>query len=124
MHPAKLAASLLVLFAYVLGPAPARAETVNCTPITALPAVITHPGVYCFTGDLITSMPSGSAIDIQANNVVLDLNGFKLGGLGAGTGTTAGRTVPCGPAGQQNWSGGKAPWFGVRLNESRGRRLA
>jgi hypothetical protein len=35
-----------------------------------------------------------------------------------------GRTVPLGPAGQQNRSGGKAPWFGVRLNESRGGRLA
>jgi hypothetical protein len=35
-----------------------------------------------------------------------------------------GRTVPLVPAGQQNRQGGKAPWFGVRLNESRGGRLA
>jgi hypothetical protein len=35
-----------------------------------------------------------------------------------------GRTVPLGPAGQQNRRGGKAPWFGVRFNESRGGRLA
>ena len=35
-----------------------------------------------------------------------------------------GRIVPHGPAGQQNRSGGKAPWFGVRLDESRGGRLA
>ena len=35
-----------------------------------------------------------------------------------------GRTVPFGPAGQQSRLGGKAPWFGVRLNESRGGRLA
>ena len=35
-----------------------------------------------------------------------------------------GRIVPFGPAGQHNQSGGKAPWFGVRLDEPRGRRLA
>ena len=46
-------------------------------------------GVYCFTGDLATAMTSGNAINIETNNVVLDLNGFKLGGLAAGTGTFA-----------------------------------
>jgi len=35
-----------------------------------------------------------------------------------------GRTVPLGPDGQRNRQGGKAPWFGVRINESRGGRLA
>jgi hypothetical protein len=35
-----------------------------------------------------------------------------------------GRMVPFGPAGQHNRSGGKAPWFGVRLDEPRGGRLA
>jgi hypothetical protein len=87
MHTAKLAASLLVLLALVLGATPARAETVNCTPVTALPAVITVQGIHCFTGDLTTAITSGNAIDIQTNNVVLDLNGFKLGGLAAGIGT-------------------------------------
>ena len=87
MHTAKLAASLLVLLALVLGATPARAETVNCTHVTALPAVITGQGVYCFTGDLTTGMTSNAAIDIQTNNVVLDLNGFKLGGLAAGPNT-------------------------------------
>jgi len=66
---------------------PAHAETTNCTAITVLPTVITSQGVYCFTGNLSTSMTSGNAIEIQANNVTLDLNGFKLGGLGAGDGT-------------------------------------
>ena len=89
MHTAKLAASLLVLFTLVLSVTPIHAETVNCTHITTLPAVITVQGVYCFTGDLSTAMTSGLAIDIQTNNVVLDLNGFKLGGLAAGSGTTA-----------------------------------
>ena len=89
MHTAKFSAPLLVLLALVLGPAPARAETVSCTPITSLPAVITVQGIYCFTGHLSTGMTSGNAIDIQTNNVVLDLNGFKLGGLAAGPGTFA-----------------------------------
>jgi hypothetical protein len=35
-----------------------------------------------------------------------------------------GRTVPLAPAGQQNRSGGKAPWFGVGFNGPRGGRLA
>ena len=89
MPIAKLAASLLVLLACVLGAAPARAETVHCTAITTLPAVITVQGVYCFTGDLATAITSGNAIEIQTNNVVLDLNSFKLGGLAAGPGTLA-----------------------------------
>ena len=87
MHTAKLAALLLVLVALVLGTASAQAETVNCTHITALPAVITVQGVYCFTSDLSTAMTTGNAIDIQTNNVILDLNGFKPGGLAAGNGT-------------------------------------
>jgi hypothetical protein len=62
---------------------------VNCTPITVLPAVIIVQGIYCFTGHLATAITSGNAIDIQTNNVVLDLNGFKLGGLAAGLGTNA-----------------------------------
>jgi len=85
----KLTTSLLVLLTLALTATPARAETVNCTAITSLPAAITVQGVYCFTGDLATAMTSGIAIDIQTNNVVLDLNGFKLGGLAAGTGTFA-----------------------------------
>ena len=89
MYTTKIAALLLVLLALAPGAAPARAETVNCTPITALPAIITVQGIYCFTGNLSTAITSGSAIDIQTNNVVLDLNGFKLGGLGAGLGTNA-----------------------------------
>ncbi len=81
---ASLLAALAVLYA-----GPATAETVNCTAITAVPAVITVPGVYCFTKSLVTSIASGIAISIQANNVVLDMNGHRLGGLAAGLGTTA-----------------------------------
>src|SRR5262245_23323546 len=75
--------------AFVLGAVAARVETTQCTPVTSLPAVITVQGVYCLTGDLNTFMMSGSVIEIATNNVVLDLNGHKIGGLAAGTGTTA-----------------------------------
>ena len=90
MHPSKVFAMFLaVALAVALGPTPVRAETVNCTAITTLPAVITTQGIYCFTGHLSTSITSGAAIDIQTNNVIVDLNGFKLGGLAGGFGTTA-----------------------------------
>ncbi|HVC28976.1 MAG TPA: hypothetical protein VNF48_05430 [Gammaproteobacteria bacterium] len=66
-----------------------QAETINCTPITSLPATIMTQGLYCLTGNLATSETSGAAITINANNVTLDLNGWKVGGQGAGTGTQA-----------------------------------
>ena len=63
--------------------------TLVCNPISTLPAVITVQGAYCLTGHLGTAMTSGYAITINTHNVVLDLSGFKLGGLAAGTGTNA-----------------------------------
>lgn len=66
-----------------------QAETINCTPITTLPATITAQGIYCLTGNLATSQSSGNAITINAPNVTIDLNGWKIGGQGAGTGTQA-----------------------------------
>jgi len=67
----------------------ARAETINCTEITAIPRVITVQGVYCLKGNLATSLTSGNMIDIQTNNVTIDFNGFKLGGLAGGASTFA-----------------------------------
>jgi len=74
----------LVLLTLLLAAPGVWAETIDCTPITTLPTIITVQGIYCFTGDLATSMPIGTAIDIQTNNVTIDLNGWKLGGLAAG----------------------------------------
>jgi hypothetical protein len=88
MRTAKLSASLFVLLASGAIARPAHSETLTCTAITTLPAIITQQGIYCLTGNLITSMVVGNAIDIQANSVMLDLNGFKLGGQG-GLGTNA-----------------------------------
>lgn len=67
----------------------AQAEVQDCMEITSLPAVITTQGVHCLKHDLDTSMTSGVAITINTNNVVLDMNGFKLGGMSAGAGTSA-----------------------------------
>ncbi|MDE2235662.1 MAG: hypothetical protein KGL13_02865 [Gammaproteobacteria bacterium] len=66
-----------------------QAETINCTPITALPATITAQGIYCLTHKLGTNMTSGAAITINANNVTIDLNGWKVDDGAAGNGTGA-----------------------------------
>jgi hypothetical protein len=59
---------------------PLDAETVNCTPITAVPMTITAQGVYCFKQHVATNMSTGVAIQVNVNNVILDLNGYKLQG--------------------------------------------
>ena len=65
-----------------------HAETVDCTPITSAPHTITTQGIYCLTGKLATSQTTGHAIEIDANNVTPDLNGWKVGGQAAGTATS------------------------------------
>jgi hypothetical protein len=45
--------------------------------------------VYCLTQRITSGLPSGAAISINSNNVVLDLNDFAIGNLGAGATTTA-----------------------------------
>jgi hypothetical protein len=83
----RLSAALTLLLGLL--PLASQAETLNCTPITSLPTTISTQGLYCLTGNLATAQTSGNAITITANNVTLDLNGWKLGGQAAGTGTTA-----------------------------------
>lgn len=62
----------------------------NCNNfIDSLPATISTQGVWCLRKDLSTSMTSGEAIRIATNNVTIDCNDFKVGGLAAGEGTTA-----------------------------------
>lgn len=75
--------------AVALHAAPAAAETVNCTQITTLPTTLTNQGVYCLKKDLVTSIASGIAITVAANNITIDCNGFKIGGLAAGPATLA-----------------------------------
>jgi hypothetical protein len=60
----------------------------NCTGfITSLPATITTQGTWCLNADLTTAITSGNAITVAANNVTIDCNNFKLGGLAAGAAT-------------------------------------
>jgi parallel beta-helix repeat protein len=93
-RPSIFAPSLcaLLLIPALLSTAPAAhaAESYdNCTGfITSLPTVITTPGTWCMKQDLSTALSSGHAIEIQTNNVTVDCNDFKLGGLAAGLGTT------------------------------------
>lgn len=62
----------------------------NCTNfVTSLPASITTQGTWCLNKNLGTGISSGVAITIAANNVTLDCNNFKIGGLAAGLGTQA-----------------------------------
>ena len=62
----------------------------NCTGfVESLPATISTQGTWCFNQDLSTAMTTGAAITIAANNVTLDCNDFKLGGLAAGAGSGA-----------------------------------
>jgi len=80
--------ALVFLFALVSAPG-ARAEVNNCTQITSLPTTITTQGTYCLKADLSTALASGAAITVATNNVILDCNQFKIGGLAAGLTTTA-----------------------------------
>jgi parallel beta-helix repeat protein len=86
----KLLIPLLVLAGLAAPDARAAQSYDNCVGfITSVPAVITTQGTWCLDRDLATGSASGSAITIQANNVTIDCNHFKLGGLGAGPGTAA-----------------------------------
>ncbi len=67
----------------------AAAETTVCTEITTAPYTINTQGVYCLNANLETNLASGNAITITVNNVVIDLNGHKIGNLAAGQTTTA-----------------------------------
>lgn len=84
-----IAAIARLLFAACLGlallPAPARAAEgfEACTNfITVLPAVISTPGTWCLTQDLSMSEDvSGPGVQIDADDVTLDCNGFRIDSL-------------------------------------------
>jgi len=90
VHPTiRLAALAVLSAALVSAPRPAQAETYQTCAgfIDSLPATISTQGTWCLRGDLSTAMTSGAAITIAANNITIDCNDFKLGGLAAGDGT-------------------------------------
>jgi hypothetical protein len=98
MHALK---GLFLLLGLVIGMRQANAAESydNCAGfIDALPATISTQGVWCLRHDLVTAITSGNAITIDANNVTLDCNGYKVGGLAGGLGT---------------WARGVSVWFKV-----------
>lgn len=91
-HAHAIAGLAAVLAAAMLWPTPARSAQSydNCTgTIEAFPAVISTQGTWCLKSNLTTSMTSGTAITIAGNNITLDCNDFKIGGLAAGVATNA-----------------------------------
>src|SRR5207342_2748301 len=83
---------MLWLLALLLSPGLAKAAESydNCSgTIVSLPATISTQGTWCLKQDLATAITSGAAITINTNNVTIDCNNFKLGGLAAGLGTSA-----------------------------------
>lgn len=66
-----------------------RAFVAHCDPIYELPWTISKHGRYCLVRNLSTAQTSGTAIEIAASDVVLDLFGFKVGGGSAGPATEA-----------------------------------
>lgn len=84
----KIGLAFGLLASLLLAP-PARAEITICTEITSVPFTITTPGIYCLKQNLVnTTDPApaylAGAIEIQADNVTVDLNGFTLSNSLAG----------------------------------------
>ncbi|HEY0661201.1 MAG TPA: right-handed parallel beta-helix repeat-containing protein [Lysobacter sp.] len=76
------------LLAIAVLPVRAAESYDNCKGfIDAVPATISTQGTWCLRKDLSTAMASGAAITVATNNVTIDCNDFKVGGLAAGDGT-------------------------------------
>ncbi len=56
----------------------AHAETTLCTDITALPFTITVQGIYCLKQNLNVNLATGNAITVNAANVTIDFNGWRI----------------------------------------------
>ena len=93
MHRIRLLPVLPILLAgLTIAPASVRAAESydNCTGfIDSLPTTISQQGVWCLRGNLSTAITSGNAITIATNNVTIDCNDFKIGGLAAGDSSNA-----------------------------------
>ena len=87
--PVRLLMGGSLLLAAGMAPGLAFADTTTCTQITSLPRSITTPGTYCLASTLTTAATSGTAIGINANNVVLDCNNNEVIATN-GPGTTMG----------------------------------
>jgi parallel beta-helix repeat protein len=76
----RMTGALLAFF--LLSPAHAAEGADNCTgTIVSLPATISTPGIWCLKRHVYTAITSGAAITIDSDDVTLDCNDFKIGGL-------------------------------------------
>jgi hypothetical protein len=89
IHMARwLLAAALTLHLFLPTTARAAESYDACTNfIQVLPATIASAGTWCFSEHLTTSAVSGNAIKINADNVTIDCNGWRLDGVGGGAGT-------------------------------------
>ena len=84
----KSASAMAVVVCCLVGSRPAAAQVQTCQNTISLPGsqtstyTISAQGVYCLMTDVTVSagFTPTYAIEITANNVVLDLNGHKVGG--------------------------------------------
>ncbi len=75
-----VAAAMAAFLSYAPAISPAHAETTLCTEITALPFTIAVQGVYCLKQNLNVNVSAfnSAAITINAGNVTIDFNGFRV----------------------------------------------
>jgi hypothetical protein len=88
-----ITASWLLLSVAGFASAFETAVDVAATAITKVPYVISAPGNYYLPNDLTFTAPAGTAITIEASQVILDLNGRTLKGTAKGFDTTNGVVV-------------------------------
>ncbi|HZM86926.1 MAG TPA: hypothetical protein VFF31_10410 [Blastocatellia bacterium] len=71
---------IVTIIALMLTAFASEASAQDCKKIHSLPYIINVAGHYCVSEDLSTSISSttGAAIEIRADNVLLDLGGFTL----------------------------------------------
>ncbi len=84
--------SLTFLFVFgsmAILPRAAGADVItDCTRVIRfLPVTINHPGIYCLESNASTSITTGAAITVNANDVTIDFKGHKIDGSAAGAGT-------------------------------------
>ena len=87
----RLLAAALLLGGLSFVPSAQAAESYdNCSGfIDSLPATISTQGTWCLRQNLSTNIANGNAVTIAANNVTIDCNDFRIGGLAAGEGSIA-----------------------------------
>jgi hypothetical protein len=80
-----------------------RAIAGNVTPgdLPGFPVTISQPGSYRLAGNLTVSDANTTAIEITADNVTLDLNGFTISGI-THCGLSGANVLSCAPTGSGN----------------------